>query len=242
MDWIIYGKNPVREAIDAGKQIEKIFLQREMTGEFETYIRNHCKNNDIPLSKVPDIKLDKLSKNKNHQGCVAFVSKIRYYTIDEVFSFQDHLGCVAVILDGVTDVRNMGAIARSALAFEVKGIIVTSGGSVSLHEDAIKSSSGALLQIPVCREKNVMIAIEKLQQLGYKVLATDARAKQMIHDFQPEGPVALILGSEDRGVSREAKRIADESIGIVQSEKIDSLNVSVSAGIFFYELYKWMQK
>ncbi len=242
MDWIIYGKNPVREAIDAGKQIEKIFLQREMTGEFETYIRNHCKNNDIPLSKVPDIKLDKLSKNKNHQGCVVFVSKIRYYTMEEVFSSQDDLGCVAVILDGVTDVRNMGAIARSALAFEVNGIIVTSGGSVSLHEDAIKSSSGALLQIPVCRERNVMIAIEKLQQLGYKVLATDARAKQMIHHFQPEGPVALILGSEDRGVSKEAMRIADERIGIVQSAKIDSLNVSVSAGIFFYELYKWVKK
>lgn len=234
----VYGKNPVIEAINENVEIEKIYFLREMTGEFEKFIRNTCKTKNIPLSKVPEIKLDKLSNRGNHQGVVAEISPMKYHDINDIFTGDlEHIE-VAVVLDGITDVRNIGAIARTALAFNAKGLVITTKGSGAFNEDAIKASSGALIQLPICREKNVMIAIEKLQQLGFEVLATDLQAQDLIEDYLIEGPVAIVLGSEDRGVSRETLKVADKSIKIAQSDAIDSLNVSVAAGILLSELYK----
>jgi 23S rRNA (guanosine2251-2'-O)-methyltransferase len=234
----IYGRNPVTEAIKEGLEIEKVFFQREITGEFEKYIRNYCKQKNIPLSKVPDVKLDNLSRKGNHQGVVIQISPLKYSEIEEVFTGDLENIEIAIVLDGITDVRNIGAIARSALAFKAKGLIMSAKGSGAFNEDAIKASSGALLQLPICREKNSMIAIEKLQQLGFEVLASDLKAKDLIEDYLIEGPVAIVLGSEDKGVSREVLKVSDRSIKIDQSTAIDSLNVSVAAGIILSELYK----
>jgi 23S rRNA (guanosine2251-2'-O)-methyltransferase len=235
---LIYGRNPVTEALKEEIEIEKIYFHRELTGEFEKFIRATCKERNIPLSKVPEVKLDHLSNRSNHQGIVAEISPLSYKQIEDVFSGDLENIEIAVILDGITDVRNIGAIARTALAFNAKGIVITAKGSGAFNDDAVKASSGALIQIPICREKNVMVAIEKLQQLGFEVLASDLQAKELIEDYLIEGPVAIILGSEDRGVSREALKIADKSIKIAQSGAIDSLNVSVAAGILLSELYK----
>lgn len=234
----IYGRNPVMEVLKEEIEIEKIYFHRDLTGEFEKYIRGICKERNIPLSKVPEAKLDNLSFRGNHQGVVAEISPLNYQIIEEVFTGDLDNIEVAVILDGITDVRNIGAIARTALAFNAKGLVITSKGSGAINDDAVKASSGALLQIPICREKNVMIAIEKFQQLGFEVLATDLRAKELIEDYLIEGPVAIILGSEDRGVSKEALKLADRAIRIDQSKAIDSLNVSVAAGVLLSELYK----
>ena len=233
----IYGRNPVNEAMQQGIDIAKVFMNRELTGEYEITIRKWCKTHNVPLSKVPVSKLDQLSKRKNHQGVVIQSSAISIVSIESIFEDKVNDTDTVVILDGVSDVRNVGAIARSALAFGCKAIILTTKGSAALNMDAVKSSSGALLKIPVCREKNVMVATEKLQQLGYSVWATNLRANKSLHDMESEGPIAIIMGSEDRGVSREALKVADEHFKFVQENTIDSLNVSVATGICLYDLY-----
>jgi 23S rRNA (guanosine2251-2'-O)-methyltransferase len=235
---IIYGRNPVQEAITNNVDIEKIYLNREMTGEYEVSLRNQCNELNIPLSKVPFGKLDFLTKRANHQGVVAVISAVKISTIEEVFSAALEGNEIVVILDGISDVRNVGAIARSAKAFGCKAIITGTKGSASLNMDAVKSSSGALLTIPMIREKNVMIAIEKLQQLGFEVWATDLKATENLHDTTCDGPIAIVLGSEDKGVSREALKVADKKIKFIQENTVDSLNVSVAAGICLYDLYK----
>ena len=237
-DHIIYGRNPVIEAIESGIDLEKVFLNREMTGEIEVTIRKQCRLRNIPLSKVHFRKLDHLTKRANHQGVAAIISKVSIKTIEDVFSQAPEKNDTAIILDGISDVRNLGAISRSALAFGCKAMIVTLKGGAALNMDAVKASSGALLKIPVAREKNVLIAIEKLQQLGFEVWATDLQAKEYLHKTEINGPVAIIFGSEDKGVSKEALRIADKRIKFVQENTIDSLNVSVAAGVCLYDLYK----
>lgn len=234
----IYGRNPVQEAIDNKVDIEKIYLNREMTGEYEVTLRRRCNELHIPLSKVPFDKLDYMTHRANHQGVVAIISAVKISTIEEVFSSPLEGNEIVVILDGISDVRNVGAIARSAKAFGCKAIISGTKGSASLNMDAVKASSGALLTIPIVREKNVMVAIEKLQQLGFEVWATDLNAKEHLHDTSCEGPIAIVLGSEDKGVSREALKVADKKIKFVQENTVDSLNVSVAAGICLYDLYK----
>lgn len=237
-DQIIYGRNPVKEALESGIAIEKVYLNREMSGEYEVIIRNACRDLNIPLSKVPTGKLDHLTRRQNHQGIAAVVAAITIRTIEDTLTGNPEKNDIALILDGISDVRNVGAIARSALAFGCKAIIVTTKGGAALGMDAVKSSSGALLSIPVAREKNVLIAIEKLQQLGYEVWATDLKAREFFHNTAMTQPVALVLGAEDKGVSREALKIADKRIKFAQENTVDSLNVSVAAGICLYDLYR----
>lgn len=237
MDTIIYGKNPVLEAFQSDRDIEKVFLLREMTGELEVFVRNYCKDHNIPLSKVPEVKLDKLSNRKIHQGIIAIISPIAIRAIEESL-IPENTNDIVVVLDGVTDVGNMGAVARSALAFGCKGLVITTKGSGAINKDSVKASAGALLQLTVCREKNIMVAIEKLQQLGYTVLTTELSAKKYLHDCKFDNPIAVVMGSEDKGVSREASRVADMKIKLPQESSIDSLNVSVATGICLYELYK----
>jgi 23S rRNA (guanosine2251-2'-O)-methyltransferase len=236
-DQIIYGRNPVNEALKQGVDIAKIYMNRELTGEYEITIRKWCKENNIPLSKVPVSKLDQMAKRQIHQGIVAQVAAISIKEIEDIFTEEPQDDDMVVILDGVSDIRNLGAIARSALAFGCKAIIMSTKGSASLNMDAVKSSSGALLKIPVCREKNVMVAIEKLQQIGYTVWASNLKAKLYLHELPKPGPLALVMGSEDRGVSREALKVADDQFKFIQENTIDSLNVSVATGICLYDLY-----
>ncbi len=147
----IYGRNPVVEALDNNLQIEKVFLQSNLHGEFEVLIRNKCKKRDIPLTKVPSRKLNDLSKSNNHQGVLAFISPVEYTKVDKLVPQLIEEGKVPliIVLDGVTDVRNMGAIARCAKVFGAHGIVVPAKGSARVSDEMVKSSSGAILDIPV---------------------------------------------------------------------------------------------
>jgi len=234
----IYGRNPVTEALEKGQKIEKVFLQNNITGEFEVQIRQACTAKNIPLTKVPPRKLNDLSRSHNHQGIVAYISPVAYTTVDELVPKLIAEGKVPllVVLDGVTDVRNMGAIARSAKVFGAHGIVVPAKGTARVSEEMVKSSAGAVLDIPICRENSLFVALETLQMHSVTVYASDINAKKTIAEQDLKGPTAIIMGSEDKGVSRKAIQIADDTIKIPQVDSFDSLNVSVAAGIILYEV------
>lgn len=234
----IYGRNPVVEALDNNMQIEKVFLQNNLHGEFEVLIRNKCKKQNIPLTKVPSRKLNDLSKSNNHQGVLAFISPVAYTNVEKLVPLLFDQGKIPllIVLDGVTDVRNMGAIARCAKVFGAHGIVVPAKGTARVSDEMVKSSSGAILDIPICRENSLLVALETMQMQGLTVYATDIHAKKTIAEQDLKGPIAIILGSEDLGVSKKAIQIADDSIKIPQVDKFDSLNVSVASGIILYEV------
>ncbi len=234
----IYGRNPVIEALEKGKKIEKVFLQNNLTGDFEVQVRNACEEKNIPLTKVPPRKLNDLSRSHNHQGIVAYISPVVYTTVDKLVPLLKSEGKIPllVVLDGVTDVRNMGAIARSAKVFGAHAIVVPAKGSARVSEEMVKSSAGAILDIAICRENSLPIAIETLQMMDVKVYASDINAAKTIAEQDLKGPTAIVMGSEDKGVSRKVIQIADDTIKIPQAASFDSLNVSVAAGIILYEV------
>ncbi len=234
----IYGRNPVVEAINNNKQIEKVFLQSNLTGEFEVLIRKTCKLKNIPLTKVPSRKLNDMSKSHNHQGVLAFISPVEYTSVKVLIPKLIEEGKVPLllVLDGITDVRNMGAIARSAKVFGAHGIVVPAKGSARISEEMVKSSAGAILDMPMCRENSLPVALEDMQMLGLMIYATDVHSKKTIAEQNLKIPTAIILGSEDMGVSRKAIQIADDTFKISQVNSFDSLNVSVAAGIILYEV------
>ncbi|MEE9438940.1 MAG: 23S rRNA (guanosine(2251)-2'-O)-methyltransferase RlmB, partial [Saprospiraceae bacterium] len=228
----IYGRNPVTEALEKGLQIEKVFLQANMHGEFEVLIRNACKKRDIPLTKVPFRKLNDMSKGHIHQGILAYISPVAYTNVVDLLPklFEAGIVPLLVVLDGITDVRNMGAIARSAKVFGANGIVIPAKGTARISEEMVKSSAGAILDIPICRENSLPVALETMQMNGLIVYATDINAKKTIAEQNLKGPTAIILGSEDKGVSKKCIQISDDSIKIPQVNNFDSLNVSVAAG------------
>ncbi len=234
----IYGRNPVIEALEKGKKIEKVFLQNNLTGDFEVQVRNACEEKNIPLTKVPPRKLNDLSRSHNHQGIVAYISPVVYTTVDKLVPLLKSEGKIPllVVLDGVTDVRNMGAIARSAKVFGAHAIVVPAKGSARVSEEMVKSSAGAILDIAICRENSLPIAIETLQMMDVKVYASDINAAKTIAEQDLKGPTAIVMGSEDKGVSRKVIQIADDTIKSPQAASFDSLNVSVAAGIILYEV------
>ena len=213
-------------------------MQNNLHGEFEVLIRNKCKEKDIPLTKVPSRKLNDLSKSHNHQGILAYISPVTYTKVDQLIPklFDEGKVPLIVVLDGVTDVRNMGAIARCAKVFGAHGIVVPAKGTARVSDEMVKSSSGAILDVPICRENSLPVALETMQQLGLSVYATDVNAKKTIAEQDLKSPIAIILGSEDLGVSKKAIQIADDSIKIPQVDRFDSLNVSVASGIILYEI------
>lgn len=234
----IYGRNPVIEAIKSEKKIEKVFLQNNLHGEVEVLVRNECKKHNIPLTKVPIRKLNDLARSQNHQGIVAFISPVEYTTVEDLVPLIFDRGEVPllIVLDGVTDVRNMGAIARSAKVFGAHGIVVPAKGSARISDEMVKSSAGAILDIPVCRENSLPVALETLQNIGLTVYATDVNAEKTVAEQNLKHPTAIVLGSEDKGVSAIALKISDDKIKIPQVDNFDSLNVSVAAGIILYEI------
>lgn len=234
----IYGRNPVIEALSSDKEIEKVFLQSNITGEFEVSVRNLCKDKSIPLTKVPFRKLNDLTKGNNHQGILAYISPVGYHTIDKLIPkiFDQGITPLVIVLDGITDVRNMGAIARSAKVFGAHALVVPAKGSARISNEMVKSSAGAILDIPICRANSLPVALEELQMQGLSVYATDINATKTVAEVDLKTPIAIILGSEDKGVSKKSIQISDDSIKIPQVDKFDSLNVSVAAGIILYEV------
>lgn len=234
---LIFGKNAVIEAFDAGLDIEKVYVLNTIRGEFEVQIRNLCRDNNIPLVKVPEIKLNELSKYKAHQGVVALISPIKYIDFKDIIAnaFEKRQVPLIVVLDGVTDVRNIGAVCRSAYYFGADGIIISGNFAGRISEDTVKTSAGAILKLPVARVSSLLHLVSELQSLGLKVIATSLKDAVNPENSDLSVPTAIILGSEDKGLHYKVLEIVDEVIKIPAIGDFDSLNVSVAAGILLYE-------
>lgn len=236
---LIFGRHPVLEAIDAGKNLEKFFLQNGIEKDFQKKILQLSREKNIPLQFVPIEKLNRLTKG-NHQGIVAFLSLIDSYKLEDVLPHIYDRGetPLFLLLDNITDVRNFGAIARTAEGAGVHALVIPEKGSAQINAEAIKASAGALNKINVCREKNLLNAINFLKLNGIQIIATDSTAEKMIFDCDFKIPTAIILGSEGTGILPEILRKVDVIAKIPMSGTMESFNVSVACGMILYEAMK----
>ncbi|MEP7268944.1 MAG: 23S rRNA (guanosine(2251)-2'-O)-methyltransferase RlmB [Saprospiraceae bacterium] len=235
---IIYGKHPVLEALREELAIEKVMLLQGSHGELEKTLREKCRERSIPLQQVPKELLNKLAKGNNHQGILALIAPIEYQDLKGLLPFllNQQKKPLFILLDRVTDVRNLGAIARSGELLGVDAIIVSAKHSARIDDEAIKTSAGALLKLAVCREQSINQAVEILQKSGVKIAAADSKDGVMIHEVNFNQPIALLMGSEDEGVHHSLLEKSDYRYKIPQVGSIDSFNVSVAAGISLYEV------
>ncbi|MBR1850194.1 MAG: 23S rRNA (guanosine(2251)-2'-O)-methyltransferase RlmB [Bacteroidales bacterium] len=230
---IVYGLRPVIEALDGGVQIERVLLQKDLTGQLVGELRSKLRQSVVPVQYVPAEKLAKLTTG-NHQGVVATVAPIRYHTFAEMADGLEGTP-IMVVLDHVTDVRNLGAIARTAECAGASAIVVPDHGSAALNDDAIKTSSGALLRLPVCREANLKSTILLAKQYGYQIVAATEKASRPYTEIDFCKPTFLVMGAEEKGISPELLRLADVHARLPIVGQVQSLNVSVATGVFLYE-------
>ncbi len=233
---MIFGVRTVIEAIQAGKEIDKIYLRRDMTNELSRELFAALEGIQVPVQYVPLEKLNKMTV-KNHQGAIAFISPVAYQRIEDIIPgiYEEGRMPFIVVLDGVTDVRNFGAIARTCECAGVDAIVIPTKGGASINADAVKTSAGALLSIPVCREANLGNALKFLASSGIKLVAASEKATINYTESSLTGPTAFVMGSEDEGVSPDYLKLCDEMVSIPMLGTIDSLNVSVAAGVLIYE-------
>ncbi len=233
---MIFGIRAVIEAIQAGKDIDKILIRRDMTSELGRELSSIMKETVIPVQKVPVEKLNRIT-SKNHQGVIAYISPVTYQRMEDIIPgiYEEGRVPFIVVLDGITDVRNFGAIARTCECAGVDAIIIPAKGGAPINPDAVKTSAGALLSIPVCREESLKNALIFIKNSGIKLIAATEKASKNYTDIIFSDPVAIIMGSEEDGVDPENLRLCDETTCIPLLGKIESLNVSVAAGIMIYE-------
>lgn len=236
---MIFGIRAVMEAIEAGKEIDRIVMRRDLQGELAKELLEMLRGSDIYVQKVPAERLNRFTR-KNHQGVVALLSAISYQKIEDIvpFLYENGKDPFIVLLDGVTDVRNFGAIARTCEVAGVDAIVIPERGSVSVNADAVKTSAGALMTIPVCKEKSLTETIKFLKNSGVQIVSATEQAAKNYTDVAYEGPVAIIMGSEDTGISNDNLKISDSLVKIPQFGTIGSLNVSVAAGVLIYEVVR----
>lgn len=236
---LIFGTRAVIEALDAGREIEKILVQKGLSNELYHQLRRALKGATVPIQFVPPEKLNRLT-TRNHQGVVAFVSEVKYFSVEELLPqvFESGRVPLILILDRVTDVRNFGAIARSAECAGVDFIVVPSRGSAQVTGDAVKTSAGALNRIKVCREDNLKRVIDDLKASGVQVIACHEKTESLIYDLDLAAPSAIIMGGEESGISGEYLKRSSASGKIPMPGKTASLNVSVAAGIVLFEAVK----
>ncbi len=240
---LIFGRHPVTDAIRSGANFDKVFIQRGTVGDFEIEVRKLCREYEIPLQYVPKEKLNRIT-NGNHQGIVGYLALLTYYKLADVIPmiFEKGETPLLLLLDQVTDVRNLGAIARSAEICGVHALVVPSSGSALINADAIKTSAGALTRLAVCREKSLITSVEYLQNASVQVFAGDLQSKRPIYEMDFTDPTALVIGSEDEGVSKKVLKAVDERFIIPQRGETDSFNVSVATGIMLYEALRQRAK
>ena len=233
---LIFGIRAIMESILSGKEIDKVMLQKGINNPLIRELTQKAREHHVPVSYVPQEKLNRLTK-KNHQGAVAFISSVQYASLDNVIQETYSAGNepFLLILDRVTDVRNFGAIARTAEGAGVHAIVVPARGSAAVNADAMKTSAGALNYIPVCREDNLKRTIQYLKDNGIRVIGCTEKTETAIYETDLTGPVAILMGSEEDGISPEYLKMCDHKGQIPMHGEIDSLNVSVSAGIVMYE-------
>ncbi|MDP4270733.1 MAG: 23S rRNA (guanosine(2251)-2'-O)-methyltransferase RlmB [Bacteroidota bacterium] len=237
---MIFGIRAVIEAVEAGKEIDKILVKRELQGDLSKELFGVLRGKNIMVQRVPGDKLNRMSQ-KNHQGVIAFLSAITYDKLESMvpFLYEQGKDPFVLVLDGLTDVRNFGAIARTCECAGVDAIVIPQRGSVTVSADAVKTSAGALLHIPVCREKSAGEALQYLKDCGFKLIAVSEKGTMNYTQADyASGPVALVVGSEESGIPREHIAMCDEMVSIPQFGTIASLNVSVATGVLIYEVIR----
>lgn len=236
---LIIGRQPLIEAIRGGRAVDKILMQRNTAGDVIAEIRQLAREHNIPIQVVPVEKLGSLTK-ANHQGVIAFSGLVQYMDLQQVIDHVVGTGSVPlfIMLDGVTDVRNIGAIARSALCCGAQALIIPDKGVGALNEEAMKSSAGALEQIQICRVPSLLKAVDSLHLNGIKVFTSEMKAEKKVFELPLAEPCCIVMGSEDKGVQPYIHKAADEFFTIPMAGNFDSFNVSVAAGIILYEAMK----
>lgn len=236
---LVIGRNAVIEALRTGQQLDRIYLDTRATGEDISEIKRTAAQNGVPVNYVPAAKLNSFNVT-NHDGCVAQIAKVQYQNLQDVISLVIENGeaPLLLMLDGITDIRNIGGIARTALCCGVHAIIIPDKGVGALNEDAILTSAGALETIPVCRVNSLMKAVDELHLNGIKVFASEMTAEKNVADCNYKEPCAIVMGSEEKGIYPALMKICDEKIKIPMAGDFESLNVSVATGIILYEAMK----
>lgn len=240
----VVGVHPVKEAMSSGKEIEKILISRDFKSEDLVEIAKIAKEKGIVVQKVPKIKLDKLS-SINHQGVLAFISPIEFYEIDDLVDHSSQLNeaPLILVLDSITDTRNFGAICRTAECMGVHGIIIPKNNTASLSEGALKSSAGALLKLKIARVKHLQDAVYHLQACDIPVVSCSEKAETDLTEFSPSPRgVAIIMGSEDRGIHPKLISSSDNHLKIKMYGTIESLNVGVATGMILHEIKNKLDK
>jgi 23S rRNA (guanosine2251-2'-O)-methyltransferase len=233
---IIIGRQPVVEALEGGRAIDKILLQANAGGEIIVKIRQLAKQNNVPVQVVPPEKLSSITR-ANHQGCIALAALVKYMDLQQVINYAVSAGEVPLflMLDGVTDVRNIGGMARTALCCGAQAIIIPDKGVGALNEETVKASAGALEKIQVCRVNSLLKAIDELHLNGIRVFVSEMNREKKLPDLDLSVPACVVMGSEQKGVQPYISKAADERFSIPMAGKFDSFNVSVAAGIILYE-------
>ncbi len=239
VDNFVFGMRPILEAINAGKDIERVFIQNGLRSELFRELMILLKQNNIIYQYVPVAKLNRIT-HKNHQGVVAYISPITYNDIEQIIPtlFENGVEPFVVLMDKITDVRNFGAILRSAESAGVNAVVFPSQGAAILNAGTVKSSAGAIFNIPICRSSNLKNTIEFLKDSGLKIVSATEKGDKSYTDENLTGPIALILGSEDDGVSGEYLKRSDLLVKIPMLGSTASLNVSVAAGVLMYEIVR----
>ena len=236
---MIFGLRAVIEAVQAGKDVDRVLVKRELQGELFKELQDVLTLHEIPMQKVPLERIDRITR-KNHQGVLAYMSAVTYQKIEDIIPmlYEQGKNPFIVVLDGITDVRNFGAIARTCEVAGVDAIVIPARGSIRVSADAIKTSAGALHTIPVCRELNLRDAVQFLRNSGVKVVAATEKAAENYTTSTYVDPVAILMGAEDEGISPELLKISDDLVRLPVFGTIQSLNVSVAAGVMLYEVIR----
>ena len=240
---MIYGIRPVMEAIHAGKEIEKILISRGARGELMLELKSLLRESNVVYTEVPPEKLNRLTR-KNHQDVICFIASIAYENIENILPliFEKGETPLILILDRITDVRNFGAIARTAECSGVHAIVIPSRGAAQIQADAVKTSAGALNSIPVCRENNLRSVAEYMKESGLQIIAATEKTSNLHYSVDFTSPCAIIMGSEEDGISSDLLKLADQKIKIPLFGSIQSLNVSVACGVILYEAIRQRTK
>lgn len=233
---MIFGIRAVMEAIDSGQQIDKILIKREAPSALMAELMGKVRGTGVPVQRVPQEKLNQYT-DKNHQGAIAFISPITFQHIEDIIPtcYEEGRVPLIMVLDGITDMRNLGAIARTCECAGVDALVVPMHGSAAINADAVKTSAGALLSLPVCRVESIGRALDFLAESGLQIVAATEHATQNYTEADMTAPVAIVMGSEDVGIDARHLDKCNAQVRIPMVGKIESLNVSVSAAIMIYE-------
>lgn len=236
---VVFGIRAVIEAIESGKQVDKVLMKKDLSGDLARELLSVSREYSVPVQRVPVERINRVTR-KNHQGVIAFMAAVDYYHVDDIVPalYDEGINPFIVVLDGVTDVRNFGAIARTCECAGVNAIVIPERNSVSVNADAVKTSAGALNYLPVCRERNLVNAVKYLRDSGFKVMGASEKTDLNYTKADFTGPVAIVLGAEDTGISADILRLCDTLVAIPEFGEINSLNVSVAGGIMIYEVVR----